>query len=66
MRDTIKFEILEDGTISIETDGISGVNHKSADELLESLAEMAGGPVDVKKKKGHVHRHVHGTVEHRH
>lgn len=66
MNDTIKWEILEDGTISVTTDAISGENHKSADELLESLADMVGGSVEVKKRKGHVHRHVHGQAVHRH
>jgi len=61
MNDVIKWEILEDGTVSIETDTISGQNHLSADELLESLACMLGGPVKIEDRKGHAykHRHVH-------
>jgi hypothetical protein len=57
MTDSIQYEILEDGTISVTTDGISGTNHKSADELLEGLADLLGGPVKIKKRKGHVHVH---------
>jgi len=58
--DKIKFSILEDGTISIETDEISGENHVSADELLKQLAEVMGGPVQTKHKQGHSHAHSHG------
>lgn len=57
--DVIKWEILEDGVISIETDRISGKNHQSADELLEQLARMMGGDVTVRHKKGHIHSHHH-------
>ena len=59
MSDAIKWEILEDGTVSIETDAISGQNHLSADELLESLAGMLGGPVKIEDRKGHAHKHRH-------
>ena len=59
MSDTIKWEILEDGTVSIETDAISGQNHLSADELLESLAGMLGGPEKIEERKGHAHKHRH-------
>ena len=66
MTDQIQVEILDDGTVSITTDAVSGQNHKSADELLAYLAELTGGPVKVKKRKGQVHRHVHekGAVKH--
>jgi len=57
--DAIKYEILEDGTITIETDKVSGKNHQSADEMLEQLAELIGGEVKIKKKKGHTHAHAH-------
>jgi len=43
--DIINLEILEDGMISIKTEGISETNHKSADELLEDLLELIGGEV---------------------
>lgn len=66
--DVIKYEILEDGTVSIETDAISGKNHYSADQLLKQLAELVGGPVEIKHKHGHVgaHTHTHGHGEHHH
>jgi hypothetical protein len=66
MNDTIHYEILEDGTISITTDAISGQNHQSADELLESLADLLGGEVKIDKRKGHVHQHRHGKAVHHH
>jgi hypothetical protein len=65
-KDVIKWEILEDGTLSIETDGISGVNHYSADEFIADVSESLGGKVTVEKKKdakAHVH---HGTKAHVH
>jgi len=62
--DTIKFEILEDGTITIETDAVSGKNHQSADEMLEALAELVGGEVTVKHKTGHAHAHAHHGHSH--
>ena len=49
-QNAIQFEILEDGTISITTDDLSGPNHHSADELLAQLAELMGGPVVVKHR----------------
>ena len=51
--DIINWEILEDGTISLKTPGISKENHVSADELLDQLAENMGGAVTIEKlKKG--------------
>lgn len=43
--DEIKVEILEDGTISCKTEEISQVNHLSADQLLEEIETLIGGPV---------------------
>jgi hypothetical protein len=51
-QDIIKWEILEDGTVSVTTDGVSGTNHFSADELLDQLGEALGGKVTrVKRSK---------------
>jgi len=66
--DEVRFEILEDGTISTETDQISGQNHQSADQLMDELVEMTGGPVSITKRKGgkrHHHHHTHGH-DHKH
>lgn len=43
MADTIKIEILEDGTFSVETGDISEKNHYSADEFLDMIEELGGG-----------------------
>jgi len=45
MADIINVKILEDGMISYETEGISGTNHASADELLTELEMALGGEV---------------------
>jgi len=68
-QDSIKIEILDDGTIKITTDPISSANHKNADQLMEFFAKMTGGPVTVTKRKEaglrqmqtrtHTHGHSH-------
>jgi len=60
--DRIPIEVLEDGTISITTDAISGQNHQSADEFLKDLAKVAGGTVQIKDRpqKASHHHHNHG------
>lgn len=68
--DSIKYSILEDGTISIDTDEISGTNHASADELLKSLFDAMGGKRTAKAKgrlgRHHAHHHGHGGHHHHH
>lgn len=63
-QDMIQYEILEDGTISVITDQVSGVNHRSADELLKQLAETAGGSSTIKQRSkfAHVHNHADGST----
>lgn len=57
--DQIAFEILEDGTISMATDQVSGVNHLSADSLIRETKKKAGGVATKKSrprdKVGHSH-----------
>lgn len=57
--DKIEFQILDDGTIKVITPGISGVNHKNADELLSLVSKIAGGETTIENlgKRGHVHNH---------
>lgn len=43
MADTIKIEILDDGTISVQTSEISPKNHVSADEFLSMIEDLGGG-----------------------
>ena len=63
MPDKMQVTILEDGTIRIETDKISGPNHLNAENLLREVAKLAGGPVTLRKKQSHGHDHHH---EHEH
>lgn len=49
--DVINFTVLEDGTITVETESISQVNHVSADQLLETVQKLAGGSVNESKKE---------------
>ena len=68
MKDMIRFEVLEDGTLKFTTDEIGPANHASADELLEQLEDAMGGSVTVKKRprlEGHVQTHQHGHVHQR-
>ncbi len=49
---------MEDGEIRIETEGVSGKNHCSADELLAEVEKLAGGRRERQKtRKGRVHLH---------
>lgn len=65
--DSFSVEILEDGTLRIETDTVSPVNHKSADEFLLFVSRMLGGSVTkTKKKQGHSQVHHHGAITHSH
>ena len=43
MMDRMQIEILEDGTVSIQTSDISQKNHVSADELLDLIEDAVGG-----------------------
>ena len=71
----IHYEILADGTITIETGDLSGPNHISADKLLKNLFELAGGEVKSRKRTrlevGHdlsntLHEHTHDGHQHSH
>lgn len=74
--DNIQIEILEDGTIKVTTDPISGANHANAEGFLNFMARMAGGettrekrtdkPVTHTHEHGHKHTHSHGGSEHSH
>ena len=62
--DKITFEVLKDGTVKIDTDGISPANHKSADDLIAFLNGLLGGEsTTTKKRMGHLHSVMH---EHEH
>lgn len=58
--DQLKIEILDDGTIKVETDDLSGVNHLNAEQLLGFLArELGGETTRVRKNPTHIHQHGH-------
>lgn len=66
-QDSIKIQILADGTLKIITDPVSPANHKNADELLDFITKLAGGTVQRERRpdaKGHTHQH--GGVWHTH
>jgi hypothetical protein len=65
--DTINIEILEDGTLKMDTGLISGPNHMSAEALVRDAVLDAGGKVERKRKPhqhGHHHHHHGHTHEH--
>lgn len=57
--DKMEVEILEDGTIKIETDKISMVNHSTAEAFMRNVATSAGGQQTRKHKQGLI-----GAVRH--
>lgn len=63
--DKMTMRILDDGTIRTITEGLHGVNHGSADDLVKTIERAAGGAVTVAKRGDHKHRdqkhhdHVH-------
>lgn len=59
--DTLKIEILDDGTIKVETDDLSGPNHLNAEQLLGMLARELGGQT-TKVRKNPTHTHAHGHL----
>jgi len=65
MADKIKVTILEDGTIKVDTDAVSGPNHVNAEGFLRPMFTMAGGEISRKLKHakshlmGHQHEHDH-------
>ena len=66
MPDTMTIEILEDGTIKVDADQISGPNHVNAEGFVREMAQMAGGTTTLKQKTGHAHSHAHGHHVHEH
>lgn len=61
--DTIRVEILDDGTIKATIDGqVSAGNHRNADEALTMLANLMGGEVEIDTTR---QTHTHSTVAQR-
>lgn len=59
MEDRMTFRILEDGTVRTLVDGISGVNHASADALVKGIDGLLAGRVEIKAHGHHAHAHAH-------
>lgn len=57
-------EILEDGSLKIETGDMAGAAHKSADEFLKEVLALCGG--DEARTPLKKHHHHHGEHEHAH
>jgi len=62
--DSITIEILPDGSIKTETDGISGANHSNAITLFREMAKLAGGKVKRTLKPRHsLHAALHAHTQ---
>lgn len=66
MSDSIRIEILADGTIKSTTDPISAPNHQSAEAFMKDLQTLAGGQTTKTARHDHAHTHEHGTHTHTH
>lgn len=67
--DTIKIEVLKDGTIKVTTDPISPANHMNAEALLTNIARLAGGDTQRERRPDahtHSHHHHHEGEGHKH
>jgi len=60
--DKMNITVLEDGTLKVETDKISGGNHIGAERLILELIKAQGG-ASKRERRGHHHHHGH---EHTH
>jgi hypothetical protein len=64
MKNTIEVEILGDGTIKILTGDYDPAMHKSADDFLKCMAQLAGGEsTRTKRTDAQRHGHVHGQAK---
>lgn len=58
-QDKIQIEILEDGTIKVQTSNVSAPNHQNAEQFLKFMAELANGGSQTRERVGHAHHHHH-------
>lgn len=58
--DSMKVEILKDGTMKVTTDKVSMANHLSAEKFLRFAGELMGGIVKSVRRTGMLHSHEHG------
>lgn len=59
--DTMKIEVLADGTIKTTTDAVSKANHDLAEAFLRAMAKLAGGATtrEARKDRNPSHHHHH-------
>lgn len=67
-KDSIEYEILEDGTIKWTTGQVSAANHSNADRFLAEVGRLMGGETQIERRQdvtagrhthGHGHTHTH-------
>lgn len=69
MADTMRIEVLKDGTIKSTVDPISPAQHQSAEAFMKDLQTLTGGPTSRTArhdKATHVHHHEHEHADHTH
>ena len=69
--DTIQITVLEDGTIKLETDRVSGPNHLNAEGFIREVFKLAGGTgrrtLKTNASLHHaLHQHTHDGHTHNH
>jgi len=68
--DEVRIQILKDGTVKMETDGVSAANHSSAEQFIRETNRQLGGKSTRKARKGHSHsglgHHSHEGEHHEH
>lgn len=61
--DAMNIEILEDGTIKVETDKVSAPNHSTAEAFMRHMNQAAGGTQTRKHKHGAIGNALH-AIQH--
>lgn len=61
--DTIKYTLLDNGDVKIETSKVSQPNHLNAENLLKGITEALGGKSEVKRKSATNSQHHHEVAE---
>lgn len=62
MPDQVAITILEDGTIKMETDKISGPNHLSAENFLREVSKLAGGETTTRKRQAVIQQNQQNSI----
>lgn len=69
MTKDINIQILPDGRIKVDCNGVAQADHASVEAFLREVATLAGGPRKRTLKVGvalHAHEHTHGPETHTH